>query len=278
MKLFSRLALLAGKYAPRGGWRVVRFAAARDPVLWDYPLPLAGALEGYCLRADLRESVSMNFLRSGRIPGQISHDILFAKLVNDGDIVFDVGANIGYTALLFRRLVGSSGKVVALEPGSRIFESLRRNADPNGIVALQVAATDCDGQGEFHEASMSDLSSLEKVEGSRSVQVPLLRLDRLADQYGAPSFVKIDVEGHEPAVLRGMNELLASSKPPIVLFEALDKECLDRCISEILRSCKTKFTLGRLGNSGHIASDLESVGSNDYLFLPAWAESRLKKS
>ncbi len=99
MNLTSRIALFIGRYAPRGGWHAVRLAAAHDPALWDHPIALSGSLNGSVLRADMRETVNMNVLRHGCISGQLSHDLLFRTLIAEGDTVFDVGANAGYTRL-----------------------------------------------------------------------------------------------------------------------------------------------------------------------------------
>lgn len=275
MKLLSRVALFLGRHAPRGGWRAVRFAAARDPALWDHPVPLP-AVPGAVLRADLRETVSMNFLRHGCIPGMEGHDLLFRRLIAPGDTVFDIGANVGYTALLFASLAGPKGRVVALEPGRRAYAALARNAaQAANLAILQIAASDHEGEAQFHEAEMSDLSSLEPVAGATSFTVPVEPLDRVAAREGAPAFVKIDVEGHEPAVLRGMAELFASARPPLVLFEALDPAALDRCAAVISRLARPDGKLFRLRHDGALSADLAAPGHNDYLHAPAWAEARL---
>lgn len=275
MKMTSRFALFIGRYAPRGGWRAVRFTAKRDPELWDHAISLSGPMKGTVMRADLRETVSMNFLRHGCIPGQHSHDLLFSALVKDGDTVFDIGANVGYTMLLFGALAGPQGKVIALEPGRRVFETLLRNSAPPRIIALQMAASEREGDAEFHEAEMSDLSSLEWVDGATSFKVPLIRLDTLAKEHGDPDFVKIDVEGHEPAVLRGMEKLLSSSRPPIVMFESLDRNARDSCLAVIRNLARGDYKVLRIGKSGFLSQDLDLAASNDFLFLPAWAEERL---
>lgn len=275
MKLASRIALALGRHLPRGGWRFVRAAAARDPALWALPLPLQ-AVPGVVISADLRESVSMNYLRHGRIPGQEAHDALFRRAVRSGDTVFDVGANVGYTMLLFASFAGPGGKVIALEPGRRAFATLARNAAQTAnAIALQIAASDQGGEATFHEAALSDLSSLEPVAGADRYSVPVAPLDHLAAEHGSPAFVKIDVEGHEPGVLRGMAGLFASARPPIVQFEALDVVMRDRCLTVIQELAGGDASVFRLGHDGSLTADLDAPGANDYLFVPAWAEERL---
>ena len=275
LKILSRLALLLAPKLPRGHWRLTKFAADRDPALWDIPIPLA-SIPGAHIRADLRETVFMNFLRYGCIPGQAGHDRLFAQLVKRGDTVFDIGANVGYTMLIFSHLVGPDGKVVAMEPGRRAFAGLARNAEKlSNVALLQVAASDRVGEATFHETPMSDISSLEHVAGAVEFSVPTTTADRVAQQQGAPDFVKIDVEGHEPSVLRGLAGLIGSARPPILLFEALDKRLREECVATIASLAAEPAPIFRLRSDGTLASDLEGPGTNDYLFVPAWAAARL---
>ena len=274
MKPFSRLALFLARRLPRGYWPLIRFAAARDPALQDYPIPLA-SIPGTSIRADLRETVYMNFLRDGCIPGQRGHDLMFGRLIAAGDTVFDVGANVGYTMLLFASRAGPAGKVAVFEPGRRAFAGLARNAQALANVSLiHEAASDHVGEAIFYETEMSDISSLEPVAGAVEFAVPITTLDIVAGREGRPDFVKIDVEGHEPAVLRGMAGLFAGERPPIVLFEALDAAARADCLAVLdkLAPAARRF---RLGRDGSLSPDLEGPGSNDYLVLPAWAEPRL---
>ena len=276
MKLVSRIALFLARRLPRGQWRVTRFAAARDPALWDLPLPLP-AIPGAVMRADLRDSAYMNFLRHGCIPGQTGHDAFFRRAVRPSDTVFDIGANVGYTMLLFASLAGPKGKVIALEPGRRAFAALARNAGQTAnATPLQVAASDRDGEAVFHETELSDLSSLEPVAGALTFTVPTARADAIAGAHGVPDFVKIDVEGHEPGVLRGMAGMLGSARPPLVLFEALDRQLRDRCVATIRELAGESGRILRLRGDGALEADIDRPGTNDYLFLPLWAESRVQ--
>ena len=87
MKALSRILLLLARHLPRGYWRVVRFAAKRDTVLWDLPLPLRFVSDTY-IRANLREPVFTQVLRSGCFPHQVGKDILCMSLLQRGDTVF----------------------------------------------------------------------------------------------------------------------------------------------------------------------------------------------
>lgn len=267
-KMFSRVVLFLAKRMPRGYWRLMRVAANRDPALWDFSIPLT-MIPQTAIRADLRETVSMNFLRHGCDPGQTGHDRVFSRLVRPGDIVFDIGANLGYTMLLFSSLTGPRGKVIAVEPGSRAFAMLARNAEQRPNVRLiRAAASDCVGEAVFYEAAMSDLSSLDRISGAAEIDVPTITVDRIADEEGSPALVKIDVEGHEAGVLRGMAGLMGSDRPPMITFEALTRELRDESIATITASARHEGRFFRIMGDGTVTSDLDAAGTRDYLFVP----------
>jgi tRNA G37 N-methylase Trm5 len=123
------------------------------------------------------------------------HELLSS--VRPGDVVADVGANVGLYAVALARRVGAMGRVIAYEPDAGNAELLRRN----------VALNDVEGVVEVRQAA----------EGSSQVSVVTLdeELDRLA-------LLKIDVEGFECAVLDGARSLLAdeSRRPRRVFVEA----------------------------------------------------------
>jgi len=100
MKLSSRVMLFFGKHLPKGYWCAIRFAAMRDEALWDLPLPLR-FLSNEKLRADLREPVFAQIVRAGCFAHQVGEDRLCLSILRPGDLVFDVGANVDYPAILF---------------------------------------------------------------------------------------------------------------------------------------------------------------------------------
>ena len=98
MKLVSRFLLSAAKRTPRGYYRILKFAAEHDPTLQDITVPLKDI--PLSLRADLRQGVFANIYRTGAIPHQRGFDGVCRRLLRPGDLVFDIGANVGYTAAL----------------------------------------------------------------------------------------------------------------------------------------------------------------------------------
>lgn len=142
-----------------------------------------------------------------------------ASLVKAGDVVWDVGANVGIFSLVLARKGGST--VHAFEPESANIATLRQNIKLNtasNITLHKLALSDIDGACTFYQEGEAGSGTHSTVPDpgrtSASVQVQAARGDTLVEQAGlqAPAVVKIDVEGGELAVLRGMERLLTNHR------------------------------------------------------------------
>ena len=140
-------------------------------------------------------------------------------------LAIDVGANTGVYALAAGAL---SRDVVAFEPVERMADRLRHNVslNPFSIDVIQQAVSDRAGRLPIYDL-MTEHNYSASLEGQGdqavSYEVDVCTLDDFlaAKQWPQIAAVKIDVERHEPAVLRGMRRLLADQRPPI-LVEILD--------------------------------------------------------
>lgn len=156
------------------------------------------------------------------------------RLIDPGDCVVDVGANVGYLTSLAAARAGASGSVMAFEPHPGVFAVLAANVArwrAPGVASVQThqsALSDRDGTAElntganFHEnMGLSTLNPVEARAGDGAVPVAVQQLD---DVLGGRSIgvLKIDVEGHEPEVLRGAARLLADGRVRDVIFEDHD--------------------------------------------------------
>ena len=139
--------------------------------------------------------------------------------------VVDVGANLGYYSLLASRLVGPSGRVVALEPNSEncrlLLSSLRLNGSTN-VELLPVAADVATGWAYYstHVGSNGGLIDGNDLLAHPGVVVPTFRLDELV--YERVDFLKMDVEGAEGRVVRGATRIIERDRP-IVTTELKDE-------------------------------------------------------
>jgi FkbM family methyltransferase len=130
----------------------------------------------------------------------------------------DVGAALGLFSLDLWRLVGPTGRVIAIEPAESNTKLLARNARLNRatIEVIQAAASNEDGLREFFLTPSSDSHAFYHhplIDPSRSVKVRTLRLDSVIED---ADFIKIDVEGAELEVLEGAGQLL-KDRPPLVV-------------------------------------------------------------
>ncbi len=151
---------------------------------------------------------------------------VFLERLHQGAIVVDVGANIGYYTILAARAVGPRGKVFALEPDpenlSVLNQNVRKNDMSDRIVVIPAAAADTTATTQLYlsEENTGDHRIYKEGSGERrSVQVKTVKIDECIPKGSKVDFVKIDVQGAEAKVLRGMPEVLARSSNLTMLIE-----------------------------------------------------------
>lgn len=166
------------------------------------------------------ESSEKYFLLGGYV--ERSAQVL-CEAIGPGDVVYDVGANIGYTSLLFSCRCGPKGRVFSFEPSPVNFKRLKRNAELNpsqNMELVNLAASDDEGTASLAErGSESQIVRDTSTQGAQLSPVRTVRLDNFAFRDGnpPPHFVKIDVEGHAGRVLAGMPRLLGEVHPGIFI-------------------------------------------------------------
>jgi FkbM family methyltransferase len=146
---------------------------------------------------------------------------LMLEVIKPGMRVVDIGAHIGYEAMLASVLVRESGRVVTFEPQPQISNWTVRNLRhlPQCRVVLS-AVGDSNGFLEFSEMDIlnSAFSGQTAAENPRKIQVPVSTLDHaLRGEEQPVDFIKCDVEGGEMSVLRGAVEILKRDQPLLVL-------------------------------------------------------------
>lgn len=170
-------------------------------------------------------------------------DRLHRSFLSAGDLAFDIGSHVGDRVASFRRL---GCRVVAVEPQPLLVRVLRRlhGGDP-AVTVVDAAVGAAEGRLDLHlnlanptvatgsAAFIAAADGAPRWEGQRwtaTVPVPVTTLDALVARHGVPAFVKIDVEGLELDVLRGLSRPL-----PALSFEfttiqpAVALACIERC-------------------------------------------------
>jgi FkbM family methyltransferase len=146
---------------------------------------------------------------------------VFEALIADASVFLDVGANFGIYSLLGCRRTQSL-HAYAFEPIEENQAILRRNIDLHGlgdrITIEPCAVSDREGSTMIHLAH-SGTHSISRSQGSTGTrQIPTVTLDAVIERLGiSPDVVKIDVEGHEVAVIDGALQMLADSAPTILI-------------------------------------------------------------
>jgi len=141
----------------------------------------------------------------------------FLRFLQPGSVVYDVGAHIGFHALFCGLIVGPTGRVIAFEPDPGCMESLLRQIAANPqlpVTVLPFALSDRPttlrlrpyGNGQSHVHPEGELS------------IEATTIDALVEsgRAPAPDLIKIDVEGHEAAVLDGARKTLSKHRPVIL--------------------------------------------------------------
>jgi len=176
------------------------------------------------------------------------------EIIKNGDTVLDIGANIGYYTLIFGRLVGPSGKVIAFEPDPDNFAILKMNVKMNGyknIILINKAVTDRTGKINLYisEKNKADHVIYNTHEGRRSIEIEAIRLDNFFKNDNIKiNLIKMDIQGAEGGVIRGISSLLHDNIKIITEFYPYGLELFGSNAEEFLNFfIKQGFKIYNLG-------------------------------
>lgn len=183
----------------------------------------------YKLYLDTRDrGLSRTLFLFGR--REIDHYKMLQEILRPGMQILDIGANIGYYAIMESRVIGAEGKITAIEPMLPNIEMLRRNIELNNadnIEVVHAAVSESTGTGQMYMSTHSNLHTFHK-DGSASdylestpVDVPTISLRDAAERGGNKAdLIRMDVEGHEVEILGQLIDLVhGGSITPQVIFE-----------------------------------------------------------
>jgi FkbM family methyltransferase len=155
---------------------------------------------------------------------------LISSIIKPGNVVLDIGANIGYYTLIFAKLVGQDGKVFAFEPEPANFRIIEKNVSINGysnVILEQKAVSNRNEKKKLYlnkeNAGMHRIYKSQYVNVD-SVEIETVSLDDYFSNYrGRIDFIKMDIEGSEITALEGMQTTLQrqNNVKLLVAFDSL---------------------------------------------------------
>jgi len=204
-----------------------------------------------------------------------------------GGTVIEVGANVGTETVSFADITARGGRLIALEPEEANFECLRRMVEINGFAhvhLIRAAAAESDGEIRFQPPANRQWSGTGRVsaqaEAAEGISVPAMRLDScLPLVRGRVDAVFADVEGYEPAVLRGAKEILERHRPVVVVEASPRLLARNGWSPEVLYGELAGFDyraheIARFGLSGR--ADLRAGKATNWVCFPEEDEERMK--
>lgn len=179
----------------------------------------------------------------------------YSTVIHSDDLVFDVGANIGQRSEIFAKL---ARKVIAIEPQPNCVRHLKsRFMFKKNVVIEEAAVGEQAGEATMWQSNSSGISSMSRrfietmgkgvfsdESWNKEIQVSIKTLDTLITKHGLPAFIKIDVEGYELTVLRGLSQpvpLISFEYAPELIDEA--RTCAQR-INDISADYYFNYCLG----------------------------------
>jgi len=178
---------------------------------------------------------------------EVDHKILLENIAKPGMTVLDIGANIGYYALMEKELIGNSGKLITVEPSPKNIKIFRKNLDLNNISDINIiegAISDKSEKKTFHLADQGNLNTfhatgtgLKHLTGE-VVEVNSYTVPEILQGGSDLDLIRMDVEGHEVEVLNGMLEKVKSGelKPKIIFETHLTRYGANHDMSSTLRN------------------------------------------
>ncbi len=158
-----------------------------------------------------------------RLDASLEYSV-YTSMIKPGMTVLDIGANIGFLTLLFSRLAGGTGKVIAIEPDPDNFRLLQKNVAVNGL-----ANVNCENMAAAKEYGTIKLFRSEEHRGDHRVfdsgdgrsfiEVRAATVDSLTGPGGKADFIKMDIQGAEIQALEGMQRTLRNSPGARILCE-----------------------------------------------------------
>lgn len=179
-------------------------------------------VEGSKMLADSRDKVITPWLKKG--VWEPIETALFRSEIHPGDVVVDVGANVGYFTLIAAQLVGDTGRVWAFEPDPDAFDLLRRNVELNGyknvtLVPKAIGSTPGTLRLFRHPTNRGDHRIYDPGDEREAVEVEVTTLDQYFAEASRVDLIKMDIQGAECAAIAGAGKTLERGDDTVLIME-----------------------------------------------------------
>jgi len=201
---------------------------------------------GLVIRGDVQDVVTRELFLQGDWEPEIRS--LMNALLRPGDVMLDIGANIGWHTLTAARIVGEKGRCYAFEPVPSVRSFLEENLRLNKVTHCEVRAEAlCDRNGRATMQVVKSHTGISSMlpgdtPADYAVEVASARLDDLLSFDRSVNLIKIYVEGAEFSVLAGMERLLARDHPDLII--EIGDARLRKAGSSAVSLCQHLATLG----------------------------------
>lgn len=157
------------------------------------------------------------------------HTRLMQNILKRGDVVVDIGANIGYYVLMEAKLAGDEGRVYAIEPVADNVSLLKKNVELNNYKNIDIFELAIGGEDKNGEICLTKkrnwCTMLDNKHNKNSAfytdkkPVRVLKLDTFIKDKKFPDIIRMDVEGYETEIIKGMENILQTQKPLKLFIE-----------------------------------------------------------
>jgi FkbM family methyltransferase len=257
----SPLAPVLGQRVPlRGPARLLFSSYAKTRYQPQKSVARVTTVAGDIFDADLSSALEWQLWAFGSYEKHLAE--LFGYLVRPGDRCVDVGANVGVHTIRLARLVGTGGEVIAIEPDQGMVQRTNRNIALNGLANVRVisaAASERAGEMRLYRPNPWDTNRARAslihhpyLTGVKTM-VPVVTVDNVCA--GQPvALIKIDVGGHEAAVIRGAASTITTNAPSVV-FEYAMMPRDDAALSPFGWLAEHGYVLFRIRAARHAITD-----------------------
>lgn len=272
----------------RGGWRIISLIQKFEPAVWP---PKIISRNGIRWRiAYAKDHVSRALVYRGTYEMEATRWV--KKVLRPGSVCLDIGANSGYYSMLFGKIVGKTGRVIAFEPSPDFLTRLRNHVDLNGlnnVVSFQKGLSDETGTLEliqggcnatFFSGRLNDENSQAKFADEhhrqhyevRKYSVPISTIDTELKNLGIDrvDLIKMDIEGFEQKCIRGGLNTIERFRPYLLVeYSPVLGGGLRRTLKEVLgalESLNYRFMRDDYPTAPLTLSELEETENRQPIF------------